>query len=119
MSQLSWRRTLSRDDLPKSGEIYAAQLMQFLVVMMSKGVQPLDLDGFVELIEAVGERVLEMPLNDRGFLCETFLTCLATARLSGIDFPFSNVNVAGDDVIWRLGMCNGDVNLFLACKYAW
>jgi hypothetical protein len=93
--------------------------MQFLVVMMSKEVQPLDLDAFVSFIEAVGERVLEMPLNDRGFLCETFLICLATANLSEIDFLFSKANVAVDDeAIWRLGMCSGGVNLFLACKCA-
>lgn len=92
--------------------------MQFLVVMMSKGVQPLDLDAFVDFIEAIGERVLDMPLNDRQFLCETLLTCLATANLSGIDLPFNRASVAVDDeALWRLGMCSGGVNLFLACKY--
>lgn len=92
--------------------------MQFLAVIMSKGVRPLDLDALAEFIDAVGERVLEMPLNDRGFLCETFLICLATANLSGVDLPFCKVNVTADnEAIWRLGVCNGDVNLFLACKY--
>jgi len=87
--------------------------------MMSKEVQPLDLDAFVSFIEAVGERVLEMPLNDRGFLCETFLICLATANLSEIDFLFSKANVAVDDeAIWRLGMCSGGVNLFLASAFS-
>lgn len=93
--------------------------MQFLVVMMSKGVRPLDLDVFVEFTDAVGERVLKMPLNDRGILCETFLICLATANLSGIDLPCYKVNVAADEeAIWRIGMYSGDTNLFLACKYA-
>lgn len=94
--------------------------MQFLVVMVSKGVQPLDLDAFAGFIEAVGERVLEMPLNDRGFLCENFLICLATANLSEIYFSFSKANVAIDDeAIWHLGMCGGGVNLFLTCKCAY
>lgn len=94
--------------------------MQFLVVMMSKGVRPSDLDTFVEFIEAIGERVLEVPRNGRSLLCETFLICLASANLSEIDLPFSKVTMAADEeAIWRLGMCSGDVNLFLACKYAW
>jgi len=93
--------------------------MQFFIVMMSKGVQPLDLDAFVGFTEAVGERVLETPLKDRGLLCETFLICLATANLSGIDLPFNKANMAVDDeAIWRLGMCSGGVNLLLTCKYA-
>ena len=93
--------------------------MQFLVVMVSKGVQPSDLDAFVDFIEAVGERLLETPLNDR-FLCETFLICLATTKLSKINLPFNKANVAVDDeAIWRLGMCSGGANLFLACKYAY
>lgn len=118
--QLTRYRALSRDDLPESSEICAAQLMQFLVVMVSKGVQPLDLDAFAGFIEAVGERVLEMPLNDRGFLCENFLICLATANLSEIYFSFSKANVAIDDeAIWHLGMCGGGVNLFLTCKCAY
>ncbi|KAH0838421.1 hypothetical protein J3R83DRAFT_6728 [Lanmaoa asiatica] len=113
------KTTLSQDDLPKFKEIHATQLMQFLVVMISKGVQPLDLDAFVEFTKAVGERVLEMPLNDRGILCETFLTCLATANLSEIDLPFSKANVAAnDEVIWHLGMCNGDADLFIASAFS-
>lgn len=93
--------------------------MQFLIVMMSKGVQPSDLDAFVGLIEAVGEQVLETPLNDRGLLCETFFVCLASANLFGIDLPFSKANMAIDDeAIWRLGMCSGGVNLLLTCKYS-
>lgn len=91
--------------------------MQFLVVMMSKGVQPLDSDAFVDFVEAVWERVLEMPVNDREFLCETLLACLATANLSGIDLPFSKASVAAEEeAIWHLGMCSGGVNLFIACK---
>ncbi|KAF8559216.1 hypothetical protein OG21DRAFT_712038 [Imleria badia] len=118
-SFIQTKTALFQDDLPKSWEICAAQLMQFLVVMMSKGVQPLDLDASVDFIEAVGERVLEMPLNNGQFLCETLLTCLATANLSEIDLPFSKANVAGDDeALWRLGMCGGGVNLFLASAFA-
>lgn len=93
--------------------------MQFLAVMMSKGVQPLDLDACVDFIEAVGERALETPLNDQELLCETLLICLATANLSEIDLPFSKARLAVDDeAMWRLGMCSGGMNLFLACKYA-
>ena len=112
--------SLSQDGPPNSSEICAAQLMQFLVVMMSKGVQPSDLDTFVEFIETVGERVLEVPWSGRGFLCETFLICLASANLSGIDLPFSKATVVADEeAIWRVGMHSRDVNFFLACKYPW
>ncbi|KAF8446093.1 hypothetical protein L210DRAFT_2954583 [Boletus edulis BED1] len=118
-SVMQIKTALSRDELPKSRETCAAQLMQFLVIMMSKDVQPLDMDAFVDFIEVIGERVVEMPLNDRQFLCETLLTCLATARLSKIDLPLSKSKVAVDDeAIWHLGMCSGGVNLFLASAFS-
>lgn len=91
--------------------------MQFLVVVMSKGVQPTNLETIIEFIGVVGERVLEVPQDGRELLCETLLTYLASANLSENDLPFSKVTaVADEEAIWRLGMCSR-TNLFLACKF--
>ncbi|KAG9314489.1 hypothetical protein JVU11DRAFT_5286 [Chiua virens] len=112
-------RVFSADGLPKSGEVYVAQLMQFVVVMMFKGVNPLNMDPFVEFAEAVGERIFAMPANDRRLLHEVFLVFLAIANLSQTGFLISKVSLAADDeVIWHLGMYTGEVNLFVASAFA-
>ncbi|KAF9229456.1 hypothetical protein BS17DRAFT_22191 [Gyrodon lividus] len=114
------KRQLSQNDLDQPVATSAEQLMQFLVIMISSGVDPLDQHIIVPLIDAVGEQVVEARLNNNlSGLCEIFLTCLATVERCKPGFSFDKASVASDcEAIWHIGMNGKSVNLFLASAFS-
>ncbi|KIJ68301.1 hypothetical protein HYDPIDRAFT_24595 [Hydnomerulius pinastri MD-312] len=115
------RRQLSQDSLDQSRVTVAEQMMQFLVIMVSRGVKALEQDMVVPLIEGIGEQVTKAPPNEKSIsgLRGLFLTCLATGNRSNPGFALSKASVASDyEAIWQLGIGGISSDLFLASAFS-
>ncbi|KIK95377.1 hypothetical protein PAXRUDRAFT_387795 [Paxillus rubicundulus Ve08.2h10] len=92
--------------------------MQFLVIVISSGVDSLDREVIVPFIDAVGDRVMEPCLNNLSPLCEVFLVCLATVNRCKPGFSFGKASVVSDcDAVWHIGRRGKSDNLFVVSAF--
>ncbi|KIJ21622.1 hypothetical protein PAXINDRAFT_95165 [Paxillus involutus ATCC 200175] len=113
------KRQMLQNDLGQPGATSAEQLMQFLVIMISSGVDSLDQEVIVPFIDTVGDRVVESRLDNLSGLCEIFLVCLATVNRCKPGFSFGKASVASDcEAIWHIGRSGNSINLFVVSAFS-